>query len=272
MMRRRLAMLLIPLLALMLVGCKEVAYGDLAERDVNEMLSVLRHHGIGADKVQTADQRFELHVAGDDLAAAIDLLGKRGFPRERYADMGEIFSKDGLLSSPLEERVRFIYALSERVSETLSHIDGVLTARVHLVIPENNPFADGVVPSSASVFIKHHPDFPLDNLQSDIKLIVQKSIEGLEYERITVVIVPAHRTEGAADVVAASIGGTAGGGISGWLGALGLVCLALFSGLWWQQRRTANVSQRQAGDRQPVATRTELPGAQSRFGPDGDRS
>ena len=106
--------------------------------------------------------------------------------------MSEMFQKDGLVSSPLEERVRFIYALSQSVQETLMQIDGVLVSRVHIVLPENNPaISEGKQPSSASVFIKYHPAYDLESMKSEIKLIVEKSIEGLSYDKVSVVMVPA---------------------------------------------------------------------------------
>jgi len=48
-----------------------------------------------------------------------------------------------------------IYALSEELSRTVSEIDGVISARVHVVLPENDPLRRDLVPSSASVFIRH---------------------------------------------------------------------------------------------------------------------
>ena len=35
---------------------------------------------------------------------------------------------------------------------------GVLTARVHIVLPDNNPFGETTRPSSAAVFVKSHQD------------------------------------------------------------------------------------------------------------------
>lgn len=127
----------------------------------------------------------------DRISQAVTLLKEQGYPREKVTSLGELFKKDGLVSSPLEERARFIFALSQSVQETLSQIDDVLVARVHVVLPENNPMGEEIKPSSASVSVKYNPAYRLEDMKSQIKLILEKSIEGLSYDKVSVVMVPA---------------------------------------------------------------------------------
>ncbi|MEX1067003.1 MAG: type III secretion inner membrane ring lipoprotein SctJ [Aquisalimonadaceae bacterium] len=194
--RPRIGTLLLLALVLSLTGCKkEEVYGNLSEQEVNEMVAVLTDNGIKAEKTRADAGEYSLQVETGALADAVHTLREHGYPRERFANMGDVFQRQGLLSSPVEERARFIFAISQSVAETLSRIDGVITARVNLVMPENNPFERGTRPSSASVFIKYDPTFHLDELQPDIKLLVQKSIEGLAYDKITLVMLPAQQRE-----------------------------------------------------------------------------
>ena len=179
-------------LLVLLTGCKTELYSNLAENDANAMLSILLNNKVTAEK--TFDKKaatYFLHVEESQIPQAVQLLKEQGYPKEKIATVGELFKKEGLISSPLEERARFIFALSQRVQETLSQIDGVLVARVHVVLPENNPIDTEIKPSSASVFIKYNPAFRLEDMKSDIKLIVEKSIEGLTYDKVSVVMVPA---------------------------------------------------------------------------------
>ncbi len=235
---RTLAVLL--LAVVLLTGCgNEVAYTDLPERDVNEMIAVLYGYGIAAEKSASTDGRYDLLVDGEDLGRAVDLLGERGFPRKEFADLGDMYRNEGLLSSPLEERARFVYAHSQSVAQTLSLIDGVIAARVHFVMPENDPFAPQASPSSAAVFIKYNPEVNLEPIKADIKLIVQKSIEGLAYDRITVVMLPAQITAPAPPLQRAD---DAPGWFSrnGW-GLLGAICLVGLIGYYgwgfWRRRQ-----------------------------------
>ncbi|HFC92576.1 MAG TPA: EscJ/YscJ/HrcJ family type III secretion inner membrane ring protein [Leucothrix mucor] len=177
---------------LALSGCQMELYSSLSEDDANNMLSIMLSNGISSEKIKNKKSNaYALMIDENKIPKAIDLLKEHGYPREKVTGIEELFKKEGLVSSPMEERVRYIYALSQSVQETLSQIDGVLTARVHIVMPENNPFIDTIKPSSASVFIKYHPSSDIKNIKSKIKLIVEKSIEGLSYDKVSVVMLPA---------------------------------------------------------------------------------
>jgi len=187
-----LRVFLILVIGMFLSACQMELYSNLSENDVNNMLSIMLSNGVDSEKViDKKTNSYKLMIDKSKIPEAISLLKEHGFPREKVTGVKDLFKKEGLVSSPMEERVRYIYALSQSVQETLSQIDGVLTARVHIVMPENNPFVDSNKPSSASVFIKYHPSSNIKNIKSKIKLIVEKSIEGLTYEKVSVVMLPA---------------------------------------------------------------------------------
>jgi len=176
-------------IAVIVNGCDVDLYSHQKERDVNEMMAVLLNAQIDADKVHQGDGTYALQVDDSDRAAAIALLESHGLPRQEHMTMRDLFPGDSIVASPLEERARFIFALEQNLQETLSLIDGVLSARVHVVLPENNPFAASLTPSSASVFLKTHANASLDNRRSDIKRIVSNSIEGLSYKDVTLTMI-----------------------------------------------------------------------------------
>ncbi len=183
--KRTLYILLI-FFTLLLNGCKVELYSNLSEQEANEMLALLLQHEIPCEKIPGQEQSWTLKVESSLIPTALSLLQEYGYPKPKFENMGEIFKKQGLVSSPLEERVRFIYALSQELAQTISQIDGVLTARVHIVLPENNPFGEKAIPSAASVFIKCRDGSSLKLLIPNIKALVANSIEGLSYDRISV--------------------------------------------------------------------------------------
>ncbi|WFU14791.1 type III secretion inner membrane ring lipoprotein SctJ [Bradyrhizobium sp. CB3481] len=182
----------LPLL-LLLIGCKADLYTKVQEREANEMLALLLSRGVDAIRVTAKDGTSTIQVEERQLAFSIELLNLEGLPRPPFKNLGEVFKGSGLVASPTEERARYVYALSEELSRTISDIDGVISARVHVVLPKNDLLRKDTTPSSASVFIRHNSNAKLSVLLPQIKLLVANSIEGLSYDKVSVVFVPVER-------------------------------------------------------------------------------
>jgi type III secretion protein J len=173
-----------------LQGCKTELYTNLDERQANEITAALLEHGIPAGRLPEKNNRFTVQVEEGRFAEAIETLKQSGLPRQEFASLGEVFKKDGLVSSPVQERAQMIYALSQELARTVSDIDGVLSARVHVVLPENDPLRQQLVPSSASVFVRYRASAPLADLVPQIKMLVANGIAGLSYDKVSVILLP----------------------------------------------------------------------------------
>jgi len=182
------AMLMLCLL-LALGGCKADLYSRLAEREANLIIATLQHNGIAADRLEDKDGKNTVRVEQERFADAVTLLNAAGLPRARFETMGDIFSSNGLVASPTDERARFIHALNQELARTLTEIDGVVSARVHVVLPKNDPLRHDQAPSAASVFIKHDARAEVTSLLPQIKTLIANSVEGLTYDKVAVVFV-----------------------------------------------------------------------------------
>ncbi|MBE8215840.1 MAG: type III secretion inner membrane ring lipoprotein SctJ [Endozoicomonadaceae bacterium] len=178
------------LLILCLTGCESQLYTGLTEREGNEMLAMLLQYGVDAIKEINKDREVTLFVPKNDVARSITLLRSNGYPKDKFSSVGDIFPKEGLISSPVEEKARYMFSVSQELSATLSLIDGVVTARVHVVLPRESNGLDEPHPSSASVFIKYSPELILNGFIMKVKTLIANSIEGIMLDRITVTLFP----------------------------------------------------------------------------------
>jgi type III secretion protein J len=234
--RRAIAVACLVLLA----ACgKAELYGKLSENQANEMIAVLQRAGIEAGKADGGEAGWTLTTDKGDFGRAVEVLQSQGYPREDYASLGTVFKGGGVVSSPTEERARMIYGLSQELSHTISEIDGVVQARVHLALPENKPLAEAQQPSSASVFIKYRPGTDINAQIGKVKALVVNSVEGLKVENVSV------ETFAARAMPVAQVG-SAGGSVRAGLGTLAALAGLLGLGVVgypsfrrWQQRRAA---------------------------------
>ncbi|SEP66127.1 type III secretion protein J [Pseudomonas sp. NFACC02] len=184
-------------LMLLLSGCSDETdlFSGLSEQDANDVIANLADQHIDARK-RSEKTGVAISVPTRDINRAVRVLDAAGLPRRSRTSLGEIFKKEGVISTPLEERARYIYALSQELEATLSQIDGVIVARVHVVLPERVAPGEPVQPASAAVFIKHTPALDPDSVRGRIQQMVASSIPGMSSEpldakKFAIVFVPA---------------------------------------------------------------------------------
>ncbi len=163
----------------------------MPEKEANDMVAILLSNQIDCEKVAGTEGTWDINVAPQQFTEAVGLLNEVGYPRDTFKTIGDVFKKSGLVSSPFEERVRFMHALSDNLAETLTHIHGVVTARVHIVLPDTEAYDTKVTPSSAAIFISHLPQVNLEDSVRDIRQLVTNSVEGLSYDKVNVSLFPA---------------------------------------------------------------------------------
>ncbi|GAB7198297.1 hypothetical protein OS11_45760 [Dickeya oryzae] len=168
------------LLAMLIAGCGDRVelHRGLSENDANEVIAALGGYHIGAEK-RTDKAGVSILIDVKDMERSVNILNAAGLPRQARTNLGQVFQKTGVISTPLEERARYIYALSQEVESTLTQIDGVLVARVHVVLPERIAPGEPIQPASAAVFIKYRPELEPDGIEPRIRRMVASSIPGL---------------------------------------------------------------------------------------------
>lgn len=176
---------------LVLGGCSQQLYEDLSEQEANDVTATLRLEDIDATKISLKDKRWGVNVPPKDFAQAVRILRERNMPALGFEGLGQMFKKDSLLITPTEERARLMHAFSEELTMTLRQMDGVIDARVHVVIPPRDLLPEESKPSSAAVLIKARIGADFSDQISGIKQLVVNSVEGVSSETVTVLVMPA---------------------------------------------------------------------------------
>lgn len=159
------------------------------------MLALLLENNINSNKQPEKDNMVSLYVDENKISEAVELLGKHGYPKNKFSTIKDVFSTDKLISTPFEDRTRYLYGLTQEIAETLSQVDGVIAVRVHVVMPQEGQSRDDKEPASAAVFVKHNPNYDFNPYIPEIKSIVSSSIAGLPYDAVNVALFPAQRED-----------------------------------------------------------------------------
>ncbi len=172
-------------MAVLLTGCNEILYSNLSENDANEMLVTLLKRGVEAEKVSSGDL-FNISVPREDLILALEIIKENSLPREQFQSLGTVFSGQGMISSQTEEQARLAFAISQELSATFSKINGVLDARVHVVLVQHEQSSGLTTPPSAAIFIRYLKDSPVMEMITGMKDTAAKAVPGLTIDNVSV--------------------------------------------------------------------------------------
>lgn len=184
------ALSLLVAISLLLGACQTELYQGLSQKDANEMVAALVRAGVDAKREQMDPITYRIMVPEESLADAIDVLQRAGLPRESYQSLGEIFPGDGLIVSPYEQRIRTMYALNQEIARTLTSISGVMSARIHVVLPDLDLRGLPMNKPSASVVVHHARDLDTSELATRVRLLVANAVQGMNFRDVAVAFFP----------------------------------------------------------------------------------
>ena len=159
-------------------------YGNLGQQDAAQIAQALEANSIPYKLDGTTGQ---ITVPADRVHDARLQLAGQGLPE---GDGGfAVMSKDpGFGVSQFMEGARYQHALETELARTISNLQQVEGARVHLALPRQSAFIRDRRPPSASVFVQLKPGRRLESEQvTAIGNLVASSIPELEAEQVTIV-------------------------------------------------------------------------------------
>ncbi|MCZ4093510.1 type III secretion system inner membrane ring lipoprotein SctJ [Sinorhizobium psoraleae] len=162
----------------------------LDQRDARDAQVLLERAGIHANVLPDEDSAFSISVDSRDRTKAIELLAEAGLPRQPRSTVADLFPGDGFVVTPFEQKARLAFAVEQQLADTLSALDGVAAARVHVVLPEDN--GRGLIreKARASALLQYRPGADLADIELKSRSILLNSIRGLASEDVSVISSP----------------------------------------------------------------------------------
>ena len=177
-------------LFLALCSCGVELEHNLDEHQANEVASVLESAGISADKVVEDGNAnaYKILVSRSEAGRAFSLLEARDLPKRSLRGLSDTFAGGTLLPSPVEDRARYGAALAAELERSLEEIPGVVSARVHLALPPEEPLIGDAAHArpTAPVLLKTSQKLALAD--GDIKRLVAGAVTGLQSADVGVVV------------------------------------------------------------------------------------
>lgn len=163
----------------------KLLYADLSVADSGAVAAKLEELQIPYE--MSADGS-RISVSGKEVGRARMLLAQDGLPNG--GSMGyEIFDKQQSFGTTnLVQNINQVRALEGELARTISEMDNVRSARVHIVLPERELFRRENREASASVFLNIHSGIVLSRTQvASIQSLVASSVPNLKATSVSVI-------------------------------------------------------------------------------------
>lgn len=146
------------------------------------------------EKLRDSDIPYNLKKGGTSIYVPTDRvydlrleLAGEGIPRGKGIGF-EIFDKTNIGITDFVQRMNFVRAIQGEISRTISQLEEVASARVHIVLPEDELFTEDQKEPTASIAITLKPGAILSNEQvNGIRYLTASAVEGLEPNSITII-------------------------------------------------------------------------------------
>lgn len=159
-------------------------YQNLSPATATSVEATLANAGFDA---RMSEDGQSVMVPANHLARARMVLAETGIPIE--GDPGwELFDENsGLAMNTFMQRVNRLRAMEGELARSIQTLEGVQSARVHLVLPEREAFSRERANPRASVIVRSVPGRTINRKQaSAIRNLVASSVAELDLGRVTV--------------------------------------------------------------------------------------
>ena len=158
-------------------------YTNMEQADAQTLASSLAAKNIDA---QLSPDGKTVSVPADKLDSARMELAAHGMPHSGRLGF-ELFDKMNWGETEFDEKVNYQRALEGELERTIQTLNGVESARVHLVMPSDSLFVDRQREAKASVILNMKSGQITPELQLSLARLVSGAVDTLRPENVTIV-------------------------------------------------------------------------------------
>jgi flagellar M-ring protein FliF len=159
-------------------------YSNLSVTSSSSIEGALANAGFS---VLVSEDGSSVSVPRSDAARARMVLAETGVPID--GDPGwELFDeKSGLAMNSFLQKINRVRAMEGELARSIQTLDGISTARVHLVLPDREPFSREAPSPRGSIIVRPEPGRAISRKQAiAVRTLVASAVAELELSRVTV--------------------------------------------------------------------------------------
>ncbi|WP_158602033.1 type III secretion system inner membrane ring lipoprotein SctJ [Pararobbsia silviterrae] len=186
---RRLARAILCTACLAVAGCNDTTLLEkLDQFQANQTLAALQRRNIAARKISRGKQGYDIAVPPDDYTAAVDTLHALDLPPRARVDIAQAFPSDVMVASPSAERARLLSLIEQRLEQTLTTIESVDRASVHLSYPLDDASGSARHSIHIAALIVHEAGVDEQELVVKLKRFLRNAVADTRYEDISITL------------------------------------------------------------------------------------
>lgn len=162
----------------------QLLYGDLSQTDSREIVRELELSGInfGLD-----DNGATILVPADDVTRVRLQMAELALPTGGSVGYELFDNMDALGATNFMQNINLVRALEGELSRTIRSIEGVQSARVHLVMPQREMFTRETQEPTSSVYVKMKSGRLAQNQVSAVQHIIAAAVPKLKPSNISII-------------------------------------------------------------------------------------
>ncbi len=161
-----------------------ILFSGLDPKDASKIIEELKKNGV---PYKLAQEGKTILVPKDRVYDLRLMMSSQGLPSMGVVGF-EIFDKSNLSRTEFTQKIEFRRALEGELTRTITRLNEVERARIHIVIPEKTLFIEEEKPATASVLLQLKPGAHLTPSQiKGIVHLISSAVEGLDPSNVTIV-------------------------------------------------------------------------------------